>query len=208
MNTSSSGLVFLDRLTGEVAEFGEEFGRISSLGVRRPDTELVDAAQTARDDISLSTPLTGESGLELVAIGQVGTTAYVDVDDLAATTWSTPAAAGARGVDIFPIDGRMVVLDTSGADSYATGFESWEPIEFGPNGPPTGQRLPGPQGDLVWIPVPDGDDGVDRTTHTLDGSVAQNPRRMVVRDGLLLGGDGNGELVIDAWPAAGVVSQR
>lgn|GEM_PF-1760657 len=193
-----SALIFVDRASGKVVEFGSEFGRVTSIGVRRPDAELPPKEGTAddRSDITLSRQLVADTGLELVAVGDVGAMAYIDIDDLSAVSWSTPSP-GRLGVDAYVSGGDVIVLDQNGDDSFVTRFDEWESLNEDVVGIPGGSRLPGPDISTVWTEDKNVRSGVGQVVTSAVGALVFAPRQVTLPNAQLLGGDGRGELVVE-----------
>ncbi len=191
----NGGLQFIDRSTGEAVRFGQEFGAIMSVGVRRPDAELPVEPAIVTAALTPQRPI-GRTGLVVSAAVRTGGIGSLSVDDLELTTWESPPLGRASAVLASP-GNAVVALPGDGVEAFISTPDATTMLgeQFTADAP----MLPGPSG-TIWVP-----DDTDRATDVryrllrLDGTVADDlgDPLVDVSDAMLLGSDGRGALVVE-----------
>lgn len=199
VNPNGTGLNFIDRVSGESVEFGDQFGRISGLGVRMPDAELdpLEAIVTTRTLEFSDTP-SAPIGLDIAVLGRLGAMAFVDLDTGTSSTWSVPFIGGTNAPDLVSIDDEILVISAGGTDGYVSTFGETRPFELTDGAASPGfPRFPASSPDTVWSPLDTGADGVDHEIVTI-GDTADSTKasgEVTLDNSELLGEDGTGRLV-------------
>lgn len=190
---SGNGLSFLDRTTGDLVGFGDDLGQVTAVGVRYPDTEIVEEPVFSIGSISFSTDPAGEIGLDVVTVGRIGGMTLIDLDDATTTTWDTPAVSGNPPPQLFSDGSQVLAVSGRGSRAYLAEFGSASELDGAAMLEPP--FLPGPGGS-VWARSPDAAFDVDSVLIGLDGAELSPGESVVLNDATLLGGDGTGGLVV------------
>lgn len=198
-NPSGDGLLFIDRASGESVRFAAELGRVSGLGVRATDAELVESSNVVVSrPLEFSEAPTGPTGLNLVVLGDLGSMAHLDLDGRAAAVWSVPATPGSNAPDLFPVGDEVVVLPRGATGGFVSAFGSTTPLALPDDAEAPGyQRFPASEPTVVWSPRNGRTDGVDHQVVRIHsgGAPADLGGAVSLNNSELLGGDGQGRLV-------------
>ncbi|MEP6296091.1 MAG: hypothetical protein ABJ382_02105, partial [Ilumatobacter sp.] len=198
VNTNGTGLNFTDRISGNSVEFGEEFGRISGLGVRMPDAELgpLEAIVTTRT-LNFSEAPSTPIGFDVAVLGRLGAMAFVDLDTGTSSTWSVPFIGGNNAPDLVTDGNEILVVPAGGNDGFITTFGETRPLEL-PDGAtsPGFPRFPAGSVGTVWSPHDSQVGGVDHEVVAIGDNVDTTASGDITLDNSeLLGEDGTGRLV-------------
>ena len=192
----NTGLIFMDRSSGEATRFGEELGGIISIGVRYPDAELVETAVT-ENEVTFSSPPEAAVGLDLVTVGRVGGMTLIDLDDARSTSWNTPALPGNSSPQLFADDAQVLAVSGNGNVGFLSSYGSSTALDD--DQIPQGRLLRGPRPGLVWARNSDGTAEIDQITLNLNGTrPTSDLRQLRLPDGTIVGGDSTGGLVVDS----------
>lgn len=198
-SVTGRGLTFVDRATGETSDFGDELGAVGSVTVRYPDSELpLETGPISTVKVGFDDPLSASTGIELVAVGRLGSAVHLDLDAGLASAWSAPALPGQRAPGLFAA-GDTVIAVSSGGDGYRTDFGQVTPFESSPSsGPiPPAPRFAGSTPGTVWAPAVD--DPTKYLLYPLDGTpeTPVDTATIDVDGATILGADGLGGLVAE-----------
>lgn len=201
---NDTGVHFLSRATGDVVNFASELGVVAALAVRHPAGELGAASTVTSVPITLGN---GEeattTGLEVVVLTRAGSIVDVDIDARSAEVWMAAPPAAVRNPRAFRVGERVAVV-SGDADSEISGYlaapDEQVTLPRGLFG--QGPILAGPSPGTVWTSPPttaDSEfDGVQQLLVDLEsGALAQPAQWITVPGGVLLGGDGRGNLVVE-----------
>jgi hypothetical protein len=185
-------LSFIDRRSGEEIEFGEEFDQIVAIGVRYPESELVEES-VAVEDLTFSAQPAGPIGLDLVTIGRLGGMTFVDLDDAIATTWNAPTVTG-RPPRLFPNGQQVVVVAANSNSGYIASFGTAYPLAD--DAVPQVPLFPALPGE-IWARNPAGTATIDQVTVYPFGGPSTGTA-LTLADGVLLGSDSAGGMVLSS----------
>lgn len=188
------GLAFLDRATGEVAPFADDLGQVMALGVRYPDSELVERSLAA-GEVAFSRTPAAPIGLEIVTVGQLGAMTHVDLDDATTTSWETPGVRGNPPPRLFADADQVLAVSGNGSRAFVSGVGTATEVDDTVLEPPF---LHGPTDDTIWSRSPAAALDVEMVMVGLDGEPRDDGIGVAVDDATLLGEDGAGSLVIAA----------
>jgi len=191
---SQGGLGFLDRASGEVTTFGDGLGQVVSVGVRYPDTELVERPLSVADIAFSSTPA-AEIGLDVVTVGRLGSMTHVDLDDSTSASWSTPGVPGNPPPRLFADDGRVLAVSGNGSQAYVSDFGTATELDADAVFDPP--YLPGPGDGTVWVRSETAVIDLDFRQVGLDGEPRNEWVRVSVDDATVLGGDSAGGVIME-----------
>jgi hypothetical protein len=189
----SSGMDFVERLSGETVHFGDELGPITGIAVRYPESELV-TERVAVNKLSFSVAPSGPIGIDLVAIGRLGGMSLLDMDDATISTWNAPAVTG-RPPRMFSDGQRVLVVAANGNSAYTATFGTGQSVAEGAI--PQVPVFRGPADDQVWARNPAGAAAIDYLaldafTGSPSGAV------LALGSGTILGSDSAGGLVLSS----------
>lgn len=204
LSGSSDGLAFFERATGEFVEFGEELGQVVSVGIRYPDAELVQNTITA-GELSFSSAVADEIGVDIVTVGPFGDMSYVDLDAATSATWDTPGVPGFPLPQLFSSGNQVLAVSGNGERAYLSEFGTGAELDADELFEPP--YLPGPPAGTIWVRSPTAALDVDAVLVGLDGQPRSDGVAVTVDDATMLGGDGAGGLVVatggDVYVSAG-----
>jgi hypothetical protein len=187
------GLAFLDRSSGDELRFGDEFGQIMFIGVRSPESELVEQT-VALDDLTFSAQPAGPIGLDLVTIGKIGGMTLLDLDDAIATTWNAPAVTG-RPPRLFSDGEQVVVVAANSNTGYIASFGTARPLAE--DEVPQAPLLTGQEPGAIWAHNPAGTSTIDQITVNPFGGTS-SLAQVMLSNGELLGSDSAGGMVVSS----------
>lgn len=198
LSQDRSGVVFLERASGEEVAFAEDLGQIVALGIRMPAAELGPESTVVSQSIFFDGVEPAASGIEVVALTRSGNVVVVDIDARNAEVWA-PSSFGVRKPSLFPFGEQVAVVSNDDDPDMSPGYVD-EPgarraLPMGLFGP--GPILPGPIGGTAWSPSGSQSAGVTQELIDLDRGALAEPTRIIdVPGSVLLGGDGRGGLVV------------
>jgi hypothetical protein len=202
-SVTSSGIHFLSRASGAVVGLADELGAIVALGVRHPGGELATASTVTSVPITLVGGGDAATGLDVVVLTRNGSIVDVDIDARTADVWTAPPPAAVRNPAVFRLGERVAVV-TDDADGEISGYlavpDEQMPLPPGLFG--QGPILTGPSPGTVWTSATTSSDsevdGVDHVLVDLETGAPADPAHWItVPGGVLLGGDGRGNLVVE-----------
>ena len=205
-SATGTGVEFLSRIAGAQVHFADELEQVVALGVRRPASELAAEPATTTVPITFTTDPEQPSatGLDVVVLTRSGNVVEVDIDARTANVWSAPEAIAVRDPAVFRLAGHVAVLTNDSPDGETSGYlalpgdqQALPPGLFG-----DGPILAGPSPGTVWTSATTSTDsapvGVQQVLVDLvTGQPAEPPQSVGVPGGVLLGGDGRGDLVVE-----------
>jgi hypothetical protein len=203
-STSSPGVHFLSRATGEVVTLAADIGVVVALAVRHPASELGATSTVTNVPITLGDgEESATTGLDVVVLTRNGSIVDVDLDAKSAGVWTAPPPATVRNPTLLRVGDRVAVVSDD-ADGELAGYiavpdeqVALPPGLFGP-----GPILSGPSPGTAWTSATTSSDaaaiGVQQVLVDLEAGVPAEPGRAIsVPGGVLLGGDGRGNLVVE-----------
>lgn len=188
----SPGLVFTSRSTGESERFGVELGQIVAMGLRTPDTELVEESPFAFGSIGFSIAPLGPVDIDLVTVGRIGAMTLLDLDRTLATSWNAPSITG-KPPSLFADGDRVVVIAANSNSGYVSTYGATTKIAVGrvPHVP----VMAGPTDGVLWQRIASPLSEVNQSTVHFDGSQPADPLDISIGTGELIGSDAAGGIV-------------